>query len=659
MGPHVWDIDGGDLTLNYWGTTDTDIIDTKIEDFWDFPHLGIAEYLPILPLPAPEAPIMVSEIILDPPSPVGAETVTFTVKFSRPVADTSIDPQVSFGANKPYQMNTINQNGVWLDDKTWQGQADISAFTGDGQQFIAVSGVKDLDGFPILEDLFDPNLDLVDSYIGLDDSLLDSVTRFGFEVITSGTSSMNLQADGQVGKVALSWSSASTASIQSEDPVLSVEDLAGYNVYRSENSEGPFEKINAALVIDNTYTDFDITPDVTYYYLYRIVNTDLEESSDSNVASATPTDTVIPPPTKPVNVNATDGNYTGMVRLSWDNVTGEDSYDVYRCATISTGSCVLIASPTANTTSFDDTGADAGGTIYYYRVRACSNANGCSDISDADSGYRAILQSNVNDELRNIATRAEVRTGNEILIGGFVIRGDTQKCVIVQGLGGSVAVPDGVTRLEDPVLVLKSGQTTIAQNDNWQVQNNPAHVQIIQDAGRAPQDTMEAAIYICLDPGAYTALVTGYLNTTGVGMVAVYDADDGQAYLKNIATRSWVGTNHAISIAGFVIKGDTPKQILIRGLGPSMQERFPSLGALSDPQLRLYKGATRIETNDDWGDADNAAEIGALPPPLPPTHEKEPAILITLEPGLYTAHLLGVGATTGIGNVAVYDLTGR
>ena len=142
-------------------------------------------------------------------------------------------------------------------------------------------------------------------------------------------------------------------------------------------------------------------------------------------------------------------------------------------------------------------------------------------------------------------------------------------------------------------------------------------------------------------------------------MVAVYDVDDSLPYLKNISTRSWVGTGHAISIAGFVITGNTPKQILIRGLGPSMQETFPQLGALSDPQLRLYQGPTVIETNDDWGDAANAAEIRALPASLRPSDAKEPAILMTLEPGLYTAHLLGVDGTTGIGNVAVYDLTGR
>ena len=292
--------------------------------------------------------------------------------------------------------------------------------------------------------------------------------------------------------------------------------------------------------------------------------------------------------------------------------------------------------------------------------QTCSISNSKGTVSGADVVDVTVTCFKPNNELRNIATRAEVRTGNEILIGGFVIIGNTQKCVIIQGLGQSVDVPDGVTRLADPVLQLKSGLTTIAQNDNWQVQDNPADVQAIQDAGRAPDDILEAAIYKCLDPGAYTALVTGFNNSTGVGMVAIYDADDGSSYLKNIATRSWVGTDHAISIAGFVVTGDTPKQILVRGLGPSMESKFPpDSPLLLDPQLRLYQGATLIETNDDWGDASNAAEIGALPEPLPPTDAREPAILMTLEPGLYTAHLLGVDGTTGIGNVAVYDLTGR
>lgn len=278
------------------------------------------------------------------------------------------------------------------------------------------------------------------------------------------------------------------------------------------------------------------------------------------------------------------------------------------------------------------------------------------------AGPISIVQNVVvsESELRNISTRAEVRTGNEIAIGGFVIVGNAQKCVVVQGLGSSVKVPTGVNRLTDPVLTLKSGLSTIAQNDNWQDQDNPGDVQTILNLGRSPGDILESAIYKCLAPGSYTALLTGYLNTTGVGIIAVYDADDGAPYLKNIATRSWVGTGDKISIAGFVVTGNTSKQILIRGLGPSMQSKFPPDALLlTDPYLKLYRGSTLITSNDDWGDAPNSAEIGALSASIRPVDIREPAILMTLEPGLYSTHLLGVGATTGIGNVAVYDLTGR
>jgi hypothetical protein len=309
--------------------------------------------------------------------------------------------------------------------------------------------------------------------------------------------------------------------------------------------------------------------------------------------------------------------------------------------------------PQVSATSVDLTRLPLGD--YIIEVDAIPGAGGLSN------GPISIVQDVLvsENELRNISTRADVRTGNEIAIGGFVIAGNTQKCVVVQGLGSSVGVNAGVERLADPFLTLKSGASTIAQNDNWQDQD-AGDVRILQKLGRAPGDILEAAIYKCLEPGSYTALLTGYKESTGVGMVAVFDADDGAPYLKNISTRSWVGTGAKISIAGFVVTGSLPKQILVRGLGPSMQGNFqPGTQLLSDPFLRLYRGSTEIASNNDWGDAANSADIGALSAGVRPTHNKESAILMTLEPGLYSTHLSGAGKTTGIGNVAVYDLTGR
>jgi V8-like Glu-specific endopeptidase len=362
----------------------------------------------------------------------------------------------------------------------------------------------------------------------------------------------------------------------------------------------------------------------------------------------------------PQNVSASDGVDTFKVRITWSDLEGEDHYEVYRCTTSSVGSCgAAIVSTAANATSFDDTGAAADGTVHYYRLKACNNM-GCSGFSAADSGFRK--QTTNGDELINISTRADVRTGDNITIGGFIITGNAQKCVVVQGLGPSVGVPGGVGRLPDPILSLKSGGTTIAQNDNWLVQDNPADAATIQNLGIpfVPKDLLESAIYKCLNPGGYTALVSGYLNTTGIGMVAVYDADDGTPYLSNISTRSWVGNGDLISIGGFVIAGSEPRQVLIRGRGPSMQGLLPpSAQVLMNPQLRLFQGSQLLAENDDWGSAPNAGEISALPSYLRLTDPRESAILMVLQPGAYTAHLWGTSGSTGIGQIAVDDLTGR
>ena len=175
----------------------------------------------------------------------------------------------------------------------------------------------------------------------------------------------------------------------------------------------------------------------------------------------------------------------------------------------------------------------AGGSAYSVTVKTqpsspiqtCSVTNGSGTLAGEDITDVTVSCSanTTNNELSNIATRADVGTGNDIAIAGFIITGSGQKCVIVRGRGPSVGVPAGVTRLPDPTLTLKSGQTTIAENDNWTQQDNPDHVAIIEGLGKTPGDLLDAAIYICLDPGAYTVLVRGYLGTTGVGIVEVLD----------------------------------------------------------------------------------------------------------------------------------------
>jgi len=126
-------------------------------------------------------------------------------------------------------------------------------------------------------------------------------------------------------------------------------------------------------------------------------------------------------------------------------------------------------------------------------------------------------------------------------------------------------------------------------------------------------------------------------------------------FLKNLSTRGQVGSGANILIAGFIVAGDTPKQVLIRAIGPSLTS-FGVVGALADPQLQLFNGNSLIATNDNWGGASNinaaANAVGAFP--LAPA-SRDAVIFAALPPGSYTAQVSGVAGGTGIALVELYD----
>jgi hypothetical protein len=114
-----------------------------------------------------------------------------------------------------------------------------------------------------------------------------------------------------------------------------------------------------------------------------------------------------------------------------------------------------------------------------------------------------------------------------------------------------------------------------------------------------------------------------------------------------------VQTGDRVGIGGFIITGSAPKQVLLRGIGPSLAQ-FGMPGVLADPVMELHgpAGFTTI-VNDNWRDAQAAAIIATG---IPPSNDLESAILVTLPPGVYTAIVKGNNATSGVGLVEVYDL---
>jgi hypothetical protein len=139
------------------------------------------------------------------------------------------------------------------------------------------------------------------------------------------------------------------------------------------------------------------------------------------------------------------------------------------------------------------------------------------------------LSPSLHSILGNISTRSFVQTGDEVMIGGFIVQGTQPKNVIVRAIGPELSqygVPDF---LADSTLELHNATgALIASNDNWQHTViggiiTQDQVQNIQNSGHAPRDASESAIIANLPPGNYTAIVRGVNNTTGVGLVEVYD----------------------------------------------------------------------------------------------------------------------------------------
>ncbi len=255
----------------------------------------------------------------------------------------------------------------------------------------------------------------------------------------------------------------------------------------------------------------------------------------------------------------------------------------------------------------------------------------------------------------NLSTRMRVQTGDNVGIGGFIIAGNAPKQVLLRAIGPSLTHFGVPNMLVDPVMELHgpAGFVTVI-NDNWRDTQEIG----IAGTGIPPVAELESAILATLSPGAYTGIVKGKNNTSGVGLIEVYDVNQANASkLANLSTRALVGTGSDIVIAGFLLSdGNVSDRIVVRGLGPSLAPgAFPASAALADPtlQLRDANGVLMV-ANNDW--QDNAAQAAIITAGgLAPTNNSEAAIAATLPPGVYTALLAGLNNGTGIGLVEIYD----
>ncbi|PYJ07204.1 MAG: hypothetical protein DMF06_16355 [Verrucomicrobia bacterium] len=250
--------------------------------------------------------------------------------------------------------------------------------------------------------------------------------------------------------------------------------------------------------------------------------------------------------------------------------------------------------------------------------------------------------------LGNISTRLRVETGENALIGGFIVTGGGPKRVLLRGIGPSLSAAG---HLDNPTLELYSPSgMAIGSNDNWMDAPNR---QAIVDTGISPANDLESAMLMDLAPGSYTAILRGAGNTAGIGLVEAYDLDRTAASkLANISTRGLVGTGDNVLIGGFIVLGPDSQRVIVRAIGPSL----PVGGALADPGLELRDGnGTLLQSNDNWRSTQEAEIIATG---IPPSNDLESAIVVTL-PGngsAFTAIVRGINNVTGIALVEAYAL---
>lgn len=313
------------------------------------------------------------------------------------------------------------------------------------------------------------------------------------------------------------------------------------------------------------------------------------------------------------------------------------------------GGAAVTSSVTADTATISTTSTSASG--------ASTTFIGANNDARADI-----------EKLVNVSTRSQTGTATSTLIAGFSINGTAPKPVLVRAIGPTLASFNVAGPLSAVRLEIFRDQTSLAVGTDWAGAGVPNAAAIASAATRVgafplANNSRDAALLISLPPGSYTAVVTGQGTASGVSLVEVYDATEGDIprnqRIVNIATRATAGTADNALIAGFYITGTVPKRVLIRGAGPSLTQ-FGVTGALARPQLSVHSSNTVVATNAGWSTSADAAALATAAGQAGAfafaSGSQDAALILNLQPGAYTAQVTGVVGATGVALVEVYEL---
>ncbi len=276
------------------------------------------------------------------------------------------------------------------------------------------------------------------------------------------------------------------------------------------------------------------------------------------------------------------------------------------------------------------------------------------------------------EKLINISLRGKLEEG-QFIIPGFVIVGPDQKSGLVRSVGPSLStiVPqsevDGL--IEDPqvalYLMVDDLVALISSNDDWSSSENASDLESVSTRLGALdliEGSKDSALLANIEAGVFSAVAQGVEGSEGVTLVELYDADevDTSTRLVNVSMRGPVGVGANVMIAGFVIEGSKPKRLLLRGIGKGLESVFGLEGTLPDASMMLFSGVNMVAQNSTWDASPEVEQITAAGLAAGAfeliAEDSDAAMVVWLEPGVYTLWIFGENGESGTGLAEIYDL---
>ena len=370
---------------------------------------------------------------------------------------------------------------------------------------------------------------------------------------------------------------------------------------------------------------------------------------------------------------------TGLSFGARSTATGPQAYALF--AVNGTAEPALIASgPLANnsvwtriTPTFLPVVSDTA-TSVTFRLYGCNGA-GNAGVNTANwriddlavqltTGTALTAGATKDRRLTNLSSRVRTANAPDVAIAGFTIAGNASKLVLIRAAGPTLGALGVSGSLSAPKLELFRGSSVIETNTGWSTAANSAAIAAAASSSGAfafAAGSADSAILTTLAPGGYTAQISSGMGSAGVGLIEVYDLSAATAgqNLVNLSTRAFAGTGNETLISGLIIGGTLPKRVLIRAAGPALAA-FNLTGVLARPQLTLFSGNTPVFVNAGWSTSTDAAAISTASAQTGAfafaAGSADAAMIVTLAPGAYTAQVTGVGTTTGLALVEVYEL---